>query len=287
MDQAGGPDVDSGASGRPGAILSTAIDLARRTSASQLLYPVSSLARKAALGLIGHRPVDYDYHGLTVRFLPRGNTAEKRALLNPGHFDVQEFAFLADFLPMGGVFLDVGANAGLYGLFAATVLGPTGRVLAFEPNPEVLRRLRTNIALNAKNLGVSAAPVDVVAKAVTDHNGPIHFAVPGRNLGEGQIVEGGNGEGVMTLEGVRLDDCLKDEGIGAIDAMKIDIEGHELKALQPFLEGAPTDLYPRAILIERGEADHWEPLAALLRQHGYKPHLACRMNEIWLHGAAR
>ena len=47
-----------------------------------------------ALALIGTRAVDFDYQGIAVRFHPSGNTAEKRALLNPARFDPQEHAFI-------------------------------------------------------------------------------------------------------------------------------------------------------------------------------------------------
>jgi len=46
------------------------------------------------------------------------------------------------------VFLDVGCNCGIYSVLASKLVGPTGRVIAVEPNPVVLQLLRENIAIN-------------------------------------------------------------------------------------------------------------------------------------------
>lgn len=235
---------------------------------------------------LGSSPVDYEYRGLEVRFYPRGNTAEKRALLNPARFDPVELAFLEESLSQGDTFLDIGANAGLYGLYAAKVLGPEGLVLAFEPNPDVLPRLTFNVALNAKDKRPDLAEIRVIEKAVTAANGPVHFALPTKNLGEGHVLEAGQtADETLTVEGVTLKDCLQSQGIKEVDALKIDIEGHELSALAPFLENAPKSLYPGAIVIERGEPSHWQPLEDLLRASGYRQHLSTSMNEIWLKGS--
>lgn len=51
-------------------------------------------------------------------------------------------------LTSGGVFVDVGANNGYYTLLAAALVGPSGHVYSFEPNPRVFARLATNVRLN-------------------------------------------------------------------------------------------------------------------------------------------
>src|SRR5262245_5319308 len=54
-------------------------------------------------------------------------------------------------LRRGGVFIDVGANIGEVSLFAAKRIGLQGRVLAVEPSPEVVGRLRHHIEQNRLN----------------------------------------------------------------------------------------------------------------------------------------
>jgi FkbM family methyltransferase len=265
----------------PTVTLKRHIDWARSSSFSRPLYLLSSVLRKLALRSIGDQAVDYDFRGLNVRFRPKGNTAEKRALLNPARFDTQELAFIEQKLPRGGIFLDIGANAGLYGLVAAKAAGPDGRVLAFEPNPPVMERLAFNIANNPPETS-RIAPIEAVAKAVTGQNGPVTFAPPARNLGEGRVLTGTQHEdGSFLVEGIKLADCLAEHGITRTDMMKIDIEGHEIHALGPFLKDAPASLHPRQIIIERGDDDHWQPLASLLQETGYGCVKSCHMNEIW------
>lgn len=266
---------------RPDARLTRKIEWARRASFSRGLYLASSLMRKLALRTIGGSRVDYDFRGMNVRFRPNGNTAEKRALLNPFRFDPEELAFIETSLPAGGVFLDIGANVGLYSLVAAKAAGRDGRVLAFEANPPVMQRLAFNVASNPPD-ETGLARIDLIGKAVTGENGPVTFAPPEGNLGEGRVLnDGETQDGSFTVEGIRLEDCLADYGITHTDIMKIDIEGHELHALEPFLTKAPASLHPTFMIVERGSEDHWQPLAALFRTAGYEPHTSCHMNEIW------
>lgn len=51
-------------------------------------------------------------------------------------------------LPVGGLFVDVGANAGFHSILAALHMGKKGKVLAVEPVPANLDLLRKNLQLN-------------------------------------------------------------------------------------------------------------------------------------------
>lgn len=63
-------------------------------------------------------------------------------------FDPNDFAVLGHFLKPGGAFVDVGANAGLYSLFAARKVGPGGHVYSFEPSRREAASLNRNADLN-------------------------------------------------------------------------------------------------------------------------------------------
>lgn len=65
-----------------------------------------------------------------------------------GDFDPNEFALLDAVLREGMTFVDIGANIGVYSLFAAKKVGPRGDVIAFEPSPREFSALAGNIALN-------------------------------------------------------------------------------------------------------------------------------------------
>ena len=65
-------------------------------------------------------------------------------------------------------FIDVGANVGTYTVFVGKLVGPGSRILAIEPQPEALERLRENLALN--EIDAQIAPF-----AVGDTEGEVDF----------------------------------------------------------------------------------------------------------------
>ena len=91
-------------------------------------------------------------------------------------WDVPELRFLWRFCSPQMVFLDVGAHHGLYSVIAACRIGPTGRVVAFEPNPSDARRTRIHILLN--RLCSSMASVHVEQTALADQPGCSTFHIP-------------------------------------------------------------------------------------------------------------
>ena len=63
-------------------------------------------------------------------------------------FEVDEIDFVNNFLKEGDIFLDIGANVGLFSLYAAKKVGSTGSVIAFEPAYDTYNRLLENCELN-------------------------------------------------------------------------------------------------------------------------------------------
>lgn len=153
----------------------------------------------------------------------------------------------------GSFFLDIGANAGVYTVFAGD-LGAS--VLAAGPEPDALRRLRRNLELNRFE-------VEVVEAALSSEPGEIRFSSRGTvsHIGAGDTV----------VRAITLDDVLGDR---TADGVKIDVEGAERLVL---LGGsrALADRRLRCIQLEwNGCAEEnfgetREPLAALLADHGY------------------
>jgi FkbM family methyltransferase len=124
------------------------------------------------------------------------------------------------------LFLDVGANLGLY----SCVLGRrkvVPRVIAFEPDRINFERLTANVALN--NL---SAVVEVHAAAVGSHAGTATLTPAGvSNRGMSRIDAGAAAPpaGSYDVPIVTLDDTVRLDG-GRI-AIKIDVEGHEIEVL--------------------------------------------------------
>ena len=71
----------------------------------------------------------------------------------------------------GMIFIDVGTHVGYYALIAAKLVGPSGRVYAFEPNPYNFQILKKNVSRN------NYTNVTTVNKAVSDTNGFTNFTI--------------------------------------------------------------------------------------------------------------
>jgi tRNA G46 methylase TrmB len=88
--------------------------------------------------------------------------------------------YLADYqLRPGDVVVDCGAYIGEFTLYAAEAVGPAGKVIAFEPDPENMKALKANIALNRlKNVTVMEKGLwsrDGVMQFIGDRPGDIHL----------------------------------------------------------------------------------------------------------------
>lgn len=140
-----------------------------------------------------------------------------------GQRDLHVYRFWQGHLRRGAVFLDVGANIGLYGVPAGAAVGPRGTVVCFEANPRTFRYLARNIARNR------CANVIAENLAVGRETGEIRIDTGARNVGEVHVAtESGRGEAVPM---VSLDDYCERHGIGRVDYIKIDVEGFEASVL--------------------------------------------------------
>jgi FkbM family methyltransferase len=133
---------------------------------------------------------------------------------------------LVELLREGMVFYDLGANIGLFSLLAARLVGSTGRVISFEPDPETAVRLERNIARNGyHNLTVIQAGVWSTTGTrrfkVADASSPDH--------GVGRFAAEDADEKDIAVECVALDDIAMK--IAAPDAIKCDVEGAEIEVL--------------------------------------------------------
>ncbi|HYM02749.1 MAG TPA: FkbM family methyltransferase, partial [Stellaceae bacterium] len=108
-------------------------------------------------------PIIVPWHGKTKLALRLDNDLSL-TFFSSGIFEPNEFALLDRLLKPGMVFVDGGANEGLYTLFASARIGERGRVISVEPSPRELGRLRQNLALNA------AENVDVVEAALAERS---------------------------------------------------------------------------------------------------------------------
>lgn len=151
-----------------------------------------------------------------------------------GAFSTDQLQVLKRILLDGMTFIDVGANQGEFSLFAAKRL-PAGRVIAFEPDPEMFRRLQGNIAANGFE-NVTAAEMGLWCdEAVLPLHKPTDMYVDGTcNAGLGSLF-GSEAEGrseACAVSLTTLDAFVARSGLTRVDVIKLDVEGAELPALR-------------------------------------------------------
>ena len=132
-----------------------------------------------------------------------------------------ELIYLEKLLSPGSVFIDVGANIGIYALVASKLVGEAGRVIAFEPSAQSFPLLQQNIELNGlKNIrAFRVALADRIRKAWLYHPGvPECNSLARDSSSEDEAEE-------VTVE--TLDDMVKRASISRVDVIKIDVEGAE------------------------------------------------------------
>jgi len=212
----------------------------------------------AAEKLAAGAPVRATYRGVPI-MLHLDNTTERKALFSA--YDRTEMEFLRKYLTgPGAVFVDIGANSGLYVQWLAAQMGEDAKVVAIEPNPQMCARIRQNVALLAKK-----PEIKIECCAAADTAGTM-FLDLSHGFGTANLTHTGG----LKVQVFPLRTILEGAGCKTISALKIDVEGFEDRILCSFFRDAPQGLWPRAIVMEYVHSDRWnEDAIKLLRSCGY------------------
>lgn len=259
----------------PSALVKRIIGWTRRLPQGWWGRRLSFGLRRLAVMILKGAPVDTEVFGARMRLYPYRNVCEKRILFTPQSFDPEELAALKRFIHPDFTFLDIGANVGGYALFAAAHSGAKARILAIEPQPAIFERLVANIRANP------FATLKAMACAVADKPGELDLFIDDRNFGGSSIkIIGSGGAQSVRVPAKTLLTLLREEGFDHVDAIKLDVEGAEDIILEPFLAEASQSLWPRLIILERGEGRWQIDLLNLLAQKGYVIRQTTRLNHI-------
>jgi FkbM family methyltransferase len=216
--------------------------------------------RLRAQGLLWRRD------GVTLRRCRRGLVAfmtQDRfigtALEHMGEVNERDFSLLRALVRPGDWVVDVGANIGVYALFFARRVGPTGRVLSVEPQPRIARLLTTNMGLNAQHHvlvwqgAFGEAPGRLQLPAIDYEREQNFGGIALKPRSAGIDVK------VRTVDSVNLERC---------DFIKMDVEGMEPAV---FAGAVATIRKFRPVLwMEADRPGAAERLAALARSEGYR-----------------
>lgn len=166
-----------------------------------------------------------------------------------GMFENTEIELFRKTLRPGMTVIDIGANIGLYTIIAARLVGPTGRIFAYEPEDENFEILKKNIAIN--NLS-NVTPIKI---ALADMIGETQLYLDDNNKGHHSFAQNIQSKKIIRIQTDTLDNSLQSHKISKADIIKMDIEGAEglaLRGMEKTIAQNPklimfTEFYPEII----------------------------------------
>lgn len=187
---------------------------------------IDPMARKIAPLVVRPAKVETSFStpdGITLTVPPRFPSAHS---YRAGVYETETVMCVRRVLgEVQGGFVDVGANVGYFALIAARLDGHR-QVWAFEPDPQIHAYLRRNISANRADASVVAESL-----GVSDTAGSLRFCRD-RFGSEGYVLDSVlEGDGAIEIDSLRLDDYFKTRGWPPVALIKLDIEGHEVRAI--------------------------------------------------------
>jgi FkbM family methyltransferase len=179
-----------------------------------------------------------------------------------GGWEKASLALWVELCKSSSTIFDIGSNTGIYSLIAKAV-NPGSNVFAFEPVPQIFRKLQANIRLNGHNTRAYDSAVsnrDGVQKIFTGSTEHTYTASLTQGFDHHTI-----GVDVQTM---KLSTLIRGQHIRHIDLMKIDVETHEaevLEGMEDFLGGMMPTLLIEILAPELGER-----IEKLLAGKGYR-----------------
>lgn len=221
------------------------------------------------------------FPGQHARVHMRDNRCEKRAFVGGRTWDSGERAAIRAAVRNAPedrefIFVDAGANAGLYTLSVladAREFGKAVKIIAVEPDAENRRRLEFNLAASR------ADSVHIAPYALGAEEKFVNLVQDDRNRGEVRIGED-DAEGGIPMKPLSM--VLEQAGVGQVDVMKMDIEGFEEPVLSAFFRMWPRSKWPRTVLLEtlHAGAQITDGAPGLCLEHGYEVAQLMRQNAV-------
>jgi FkbM family methyltransferase len=172
-----------------------------------------------------------------------GNSQVDRALFS-GDFESSEIHFVQKYLQPGMTVLDVGAHHGLYTLLSSKLVGPSGRVISFEPSPRERKQLVRNVRINFCS-NVMIEPYALGKEPARNNLYVVEGAEDGCNSLRPPVVV--SRTSTVRVDVVTLDQIVPKLRVTKVDFIKLDVEGAELDVLKGALGLLQTA--PRPVLL--------------------------------------
>jgi FkbM family methyltransferase len=185
-----------------------------------LLHPLRRIVRRHLnpLGVVALEVQDF------VMFVDTRDIHVAPSLAADGIWEPHITSLLKAVLRPGMTFVDAGANIGYYTVLASRLIGPTGRVLAFEPDPANFRLLRQNVEVN------ECSNVTLVQKALGEDDKGARLYLSPDDLGDHSTIDSSRYARALAVDTLRMDEVFSDPA-SRIDWVKLDTQGSELSIL--------------------------------------------------------
>ena len=176
-----------------------------------------------------------------------------------GRNENYEIKFAKMILNNNFVFIDIGANFGLYTMNIAKNIFKykEAKIISIEPDKINYQRLKKNIKILLKGNKNIFNQVFIENCAIGDKN-QIKKLYLGHDNAVASLLQTKNFQSYERVRQIRLFDIIKKYNLKKISLIKIDIEGFEDRALLNFFESAHKKLYPKYIIIEHANKKNWE-----------------------------
>jgi FkbM family methyltransferase len=138
--------------------------------------------------------------------------------------------FLKSTLSPGGTLVDIGMNLGHFSTLGAELVGDTGRVIAFEPNPKLCDLVSSHFRSQGLN------HVDIRNCALGPEEGSVTLTIPGGAVGSSFVSEITSRDAGADIEQVAVPMRVGVDELKFVDStelvIKLDVEGAELDVLK-------------------------------------------------------
>lgn len=196
-----------------------------------------------------------------VKFKLMANDWITRIILREGNYESGSTQLAKRLLSKGGLFIDIGANFGLFSCIVAKG-NEEVKVISIEPNYQMIGRLIDNIQLNSLEERVM-----VLNAAISNRLQSVTMEQPAKdNLGT-TVTRAGT-PGLLSILSCPLEFVFKENNITVAELIKIDIEGNEFEILEYF----PFDtIYIKNIILEFNHLSHvsFEQLRSFFLSKGF------------------
>lgn len=255
------------------------IDWCQQLPANWLGKQLAQLLRKQVMAKTT-LPLDLEFDQVRLRCQLTDNISERGYVFMPWRWDAIERQVMLRALPAEGVFIDIGANVGIYSAIAATRLNRLGCIVAIEPNPPVYQRLKFNLTATCE--GKKEKPrLEILQLGISDQAGEFELFLDADNLGASSLLGKDHEQRSIQIPCSPLIEVIDGQKLSRVDVIKCDIEGAEDRALIPFLIDAPHHLLPHCFIFENNQDQWQDELLETLLQRDYVQTHQTRLNYIF------